>query len=95
MDEAEIKAIARAVVAHLKANPLASDTQEGIARWWMEPTTDVSDEALGKALQLLMRVGAIEELLAADGRKRYRRHASARQLGALLSGALGSPWDTH
>lgn len=95
MDVLEVKAIARAVVAHLKANPLASDTQVGIAQWWLPPGTDVSEEVLGQALQMLTRAGVLEELLAGDGRRRYRRRASDRELEALLNGELRSYPDNH
>jgi len=88
MDEAEVKAIARAIVSHLKAKPLASDTQMGIAQWWLQPGGEFSDEALGKALELLRRSGVIEEVLATDGRKRYRRCSSDVELEALLNGEL-------
>jgi hypothetical protein len=91
----EITAIARAVVAHVKANPLASDTQAGIAHWWLEPGTAVSEEALAEALRLLTRAGVLEELQAADGRTRYRRCASDRELEALLAGELRSTPEPH
>jgi hypothetical protein len=95
MDVFEIKTIARAVVAHLKANPLASDTPMGIAQWWLHPGADVSEEALEQALQMLMGAGVMEELVAADGRRRYRRCASDLELEAVLNGELRSYLESH
>ena len=72
-DDVAVGALVHQLAAYLRDNPLACDTQEGIARWWLEPGTAVDGPALSRALERLQRDGLIESLRAADGRVRYRR----------------------
>jgi hypothetical protein len=57
---------------YLRLNPLASDTLEGIAQWWLK-TDDVSLSDLTSALEQMKQAGVIEVTNAADGQVRYRR----------------------
>jgi len=57
---------------YLRLNPLASDTLEGIARWWLK-ADDVSMSDLMNALEHMKQAGIIEATTAADGQVRYRR----------------------
>ena len=57
---------------HLRMNPLASDSIEGISAWWLQ-TRDSEEADLLQALEWLQRGGVIESQSAADGRIRYRR----------------------
>lgn len=74
-----------ALVSYVKANPLACDTADGICRWWLGPPR-VSQEKLLEALDWMKRRGLMEELIAADGRLRYRRSATDEQLQAAVTG---------
>ena len=74
-DDVALEALVQQVTAYLRDNPMACDTQEGIARWWLAPGTGVDSEVLSRALQWMEQQGLIESLGAADGRVRYRRVA--------------------
>jgi hypothetical protein len=56
---------------YLRRNPLACDTLEGIARWWVGDEADVDD--IEAALNWMERHGLVERVVAADGRVRFRR----------------------
>jgi hypothetical protein len=75
--------IVRAVARHLRLNPLASDTQEGIAQWWLT-SQEVSEADLARALERMARAGVIESTRAADGQVRYRRAALNATVDAQL-----------
>lgn len=79
--------VAQELVRYLLAHPGASDTAEGIARWWFESEDGVSPLELKKALDHLVAVGLIEASSAGDGRVRYRRRAGAAALRAFLRAA--------
>lgn len=76
-------AVARALVAYLQAHPLASDSVEGIHRWWLG-SPPVSLAALNRVLDWMRTHEVIEEVLAGDGRLRYRRCASDRHLRRVV-----------
>ncbi len=81
MDDSNSDAEANAWVApiahYLRSHPHASDTAEGIARWWLgAPVTQWSH--VGQALASMVRNGQLDCHIAADGREHYRlRHAAA------------------
>lgn len=81
-------ATVRALARYLRANPHASDTVEGIRLWWLEPGVEITMERLQKAIAYLLDQGIVEELRAADGRRRYRRTADDARLDRLLD----IPW---
>lgn len=74
-DDVALEALVQQVTAYLRDNPMACDTQEGIARWWLAPGTEVDSEVLSRALQWMQQRRLVESLSAADGRVRYRRFA--------------------
>jgi hypothetical protein len=85
MDEGlDLDAIVCALAQYLRANPQASDTAEGIRRWWFDTELEVTMKRLEIALGWLRDRRVIEEVRALDGRMRYRRLASDTQLDALL-----------
>jgi hypothetical protein len=71
-----VAALVQQLTAYLRDNPLACDTQEGIARWWLPPGPGLDDQTLSRALEQMHQHGLIEQLPAADGRVRYRRIAA-------------------
>lgn len=81
------KSTVHALVRYLRSNPHASDTAEGIRLWWLDPRVEVTMEELQAVIDGLLESGIVEELQAADGRRRYRRVASDAQLDELLRGA--------
>lgn len=71
----DVSALVRLLSRYLRDNPLACDTAEGIARWWLASAAPVDMRLLMSALERMQATGAIEVLRAADGRVRYRRSA--------------------
>jgi hypothetical protein len=78
-------ALIRAIAGYLRSNPLASDTPEGISRWWLDDDT-VPIAQVKTALDWMVARGLLGVLAAADGRLRYRRIASATALEAEVGG---------
>lgn len=72
-----------ALARYLRANPLACDSLEGINRWWLA-AHPVTPEELVRALEWMKEQGLVEELVAADGRMRYRRLAPEAVLDAAI-----------
>jgi hypothetical protein len=68
-----VGALVQQLIEYLRDNPLACDTQDGIARWWLAPGAAVDDQTLSLALERMRHRGLIEQLHAFDGRVRYRR----------------------
>ncbi len=89
----ERMALARALIAYLRRFPTASDSLEGIHRWWLG-SPPVRLDGLLLVLQWMRDKQVIEEVHAADGRQRFRCCASDAQLQAL-SQLLGEPGELH
>ncbi len=70
---------------YLRDNPEASDSAEGICRWWFADGMVVAADELDKALFWMKQSGLITETVAADGRVRYRRCCSDAQLDAVAA----------
>jgi hypothetical protein len=83
----QIQATVSALISYLRANPDASDTAEGIHRWWLDTKLVITMEQLEIAVGWLCKRRAIEEVRALDGRLRYRRIASDALLDELLRDA--------
>lgn len=75
-----VRELARYLIEH----PLASDTAEGIARWWLGEA-GAEPWRLQPALDWMKASALLEETVAADGRRRYRRGVEIGVLRALLS----------
>jgi hypothetical protein len=82
-DDGQVFAVACAVALYVSVNPLASDTAEGIYRWWLGGAECSMDQLL-RALAWMTEHGLMEEQVALDGRARYRRSASDAQLQRML-----------
>ena len=78
--------IMRALADYLKANPLASDTADGIRRWWLGTESAPSLDEVARALETMKTMGLVRITYAADGRQRYSRCASDAQLAAFVEG---------
>lgn len=85
MSRPTVPDLVRQLVMYSIANPGASDSAEGIARWWLDPSAPADMQALAEALHYLVARDAFAERLAADGRRRYRRIGSDALLLALLA----------
>ncbi len=72
-----------ALARYLRANPLACDSLDGISRWWLA-THPVTPEELVQALSWMREQGLVEEIVAADGRLRYRRCGAEAKIDAAI-----------
>jgi hypothetical protein len=77
----EIRVIVEALIAYIFANPLACDTEDGIARWWL---SGYRQHDVAAALGWLVSSGLLQTVTAVDGRTRYRRIATDDSLQAAL-----------
>lgn len=58
---------------HLKKNPDAGDTLEGISRWWLHlEKVECSVDDVSKALEILIKKGVIRRELDGSGKHVYR-----------------------
>ena len=69
-----IEDLAELVSSYLRAHPDASDTIEGIARWWLSrQRLDDAKEIVNEALELLVARGVVEKRTMANGVTLFRR----------------------
>lgn len=92
-DDPEVLAVMRSVALYLQRNPLASDTAEGIRRWWLGDS-DVSAAAVQRALDALAHADLLREHTAADGHRRYRLDGNSEALQRLMQALGGSNGST-
>lgn len=77
---------------HWCANPLASDSADGMHRWWLPESHAFTIGQVTAALTWMVGCGLLEEKATADGRIRYRRSSNASQaeFDRLAAGANDS-----
>lgn len=76
--------IVRRLASYVDANPFACDSPTGIARWWLH--LEVEDTAsLQQALAWMQARHLMEEIVAPDGRLRYRRIGAKEQFELALA----------
>lgn len=68
----QVDVIVVQLARYLRANPLACDTSEGIAQWWLDADGVAANE-LETALERLKHIGVVMRSRAADGQVRYHR----------------------
>jgi len=78
----DVSALARKLSRYLRDNPLACDSAEGIARWWLGADGPLDEAIVKRALEQLLAEGVVEVLHAGDGRVRYRRAQPGAPPGA-------------
>jgi hypothetical protein len=71
-ERALVDTIAAAILVHLQSNPLAADSADGVACWWLGPDlSNVTVEQVVRALKLLVSRGALRRLRLMDGTVLY------------------------
>jgi len=98
--DASTKRVVRSLALYWCDNPLACDTAEGIRQWWLPAGDAVSAERVLRALAWLCDRGGVEMLLAADGRRRFRRasgldDAALRRLAAAAEAGDAGSREVH
>jgi hypothetical protein len=81
--DSEVAELVRRLCRYVGANPRACDTLSGIACWWLD--VDPDDVPIQQALNWMTSHELMEELIAADGRRRYRRICTDAQLAAAVA----------
>lgn len=89
-DVSDLMRVVHALVTYLLAHPQASDTAEGIARWWLRTDATANSTLLQQALDWMEEQGLIERVVAGDGRVRWRRSEDADNFERAVA-RLGLP----
>jgi len=90
----DLARIALALVRYLRLHPQASDTAEGIARWWLRGEMRAEVWHVQQVLEWMTEAGLIEGITTRDGRKRYRRSGNNLEFERRVARALRlSPTD--
>lgn len=72
--------VVNAIVAHLAAHPLATDSASGVTRWWLGPAcAGVGVDEVEAALASLVEQGLLRRLTLADGSVLYAGTLPTRQ----------------
>jgi hypothetical protein len=76
------------LLMYVHANPIASDSAEGIAQWWLDPKEGVNVQLVGDVLDFLVDRGMFAKRVAADGRHSYRRSCTDAQIQQVITELL-------
>lgn len=71
MRDERVAAVTEAIQAYLARHPLAADSAEGIASWWLGAGLEVSVEEVCTALARLIDQGLVAWRQLPDGRHIY------------------------
>jgi len=75
-----VNAVAVAILDHLQTHPLAADTADGVARWWLGPAyAGVTVQQVEQALNLLVTRRAMRCLRLMDGTFLYSQEPRTRE----------------
>ena len=85
MEEDTVATLVIALAAYVRAHPAAADSVSGIAQWWLSSEEFVAQRDVEQALKILVDRQVMEEVVAADGRRRYRRIGSDADLEAAVA----------
>ena len=89
--EPEVITTVQQLSRYLRDHPLASDTSDGIAQWWVEARGGASQAVVEAALDWMVGCGIVEAMHAADGRVRYRRRNDIDDIDARLDAMVRDP----
>ena len=71
--------IVAAILGHLDAHPLAADSANGVAQWWLGPAhANVTVEEVEQALESLVGRQLLRRVTLSDGTTLYSRSQSTR-----------------
>jgi hypothetical protein len=75
-----VDGIADAILQHLQAHPLAADSVDGVARWWLGPAfASARSEQVERALDLLVSRCVLRRVSLMDGSILYVQASPTRQ----------------
>lgn len=79
-DTEKIDAIAQSIKRYLGSRPQASETVEGVAKWWLiQQRYNDSLEQVQQALEYLEQKGDVSRVLLADGRVVFKNSSEVVQ----------------
>lgn len=79
-DRSRAQAIADAILAHLRQHPLAADSAEGVARWWLQPPLHgASLDEVERVLEALVARGVLRRVQLGGGGALYSQQLPTRQ----------------
>jgi hypothetical protein len=79
-EEGLVEAIAAAILDHLQSHPLAADSADGVARWWLGPAhSRVTPEQVECALERLVARQAMRRRSLMNGTVLYSQALPTRQ----------------
>jgi hypothetical protein len=79
-DRGRAQGIADAILEHLRRHPLAADSAEGVARWWLAPPLHgASLDEVEQVLEALVARGVLRRVQLGDGRALYSQCLPTRQ----------------
>jgi hypothetical protein len=79
-DAGPVEAVEVAITDHLRRHPLAADSAEGVARWWLGPAhAGVTVAQVERALNLLVARQKLRRLRLMDGTILYTQAPPTRQ----------------
>jgi hypothetical protein len=79
-DEAQVEAVVVAILDHLRTHPLAADSVDGVARWWLGPAqASATLQQVERALERLVTRGVMRKLRLMDGTWLYSQALPQRQ----------------
>ena len=71
-DDTQVQALAGEIAAHLRANPHAADTLDGVCAWWLgDSRRTASREEVQRALDRLIVLGVVRREALAGGETVY------------------------
>jgi hypothetical protein len=82
LDEAEARTLRamQAITAYIARHPLAADSEQGIAQWWLPAMgVDVPPASVHAALDRLVMQQVLARSMVADGSAIYRAAAAVPQ----------------
>lgn len=75
--DSSVRATAERLLRYLERNPVAQDTEYGVAAWWLSGAVRVDGAVVRAALQLLEEEGQVQRRVRFDGAVIYERRARA------------------
>lgn len=71
-EKKQLEGVAAAILNYLQAHPVAADSADGVARWWLGSAhTNVTVEQVERAMDILVSRRAMSRLKLMDGTVLY------------------------
>lgn len=79
LQQGQVEEVAGVICRYLSSRPNATETVEGVAKWWMvRQRYEDSVHLVQSALELLVEHGDVEKVSVAGGKVMYRKSRAKR-----------------